>query len=338
MAKDPTQKPVLLSGIQPTNNLTLGNYLGAIKNWVKLQNDYQCYFMAVDLHAITTPQDPKLLAERTYRVLATYLASGIDPKQAMLFVQSHVPEHSELAWIMTCFSTMGELSRMTQFKDKADKEGKHIPSGLFVYPTLMAADILLYQTNLVPVGQDQKQHLELTREIAIRMNNRFQTELFAVPEPFIAKIGAKIMDLQNPTNKMGKSETSKGTLFLTESDDEISKKVKRAVTDSGSDITYEDSKPGLKNLLSIQAALTGNPIEGIVASYRDKQYGQLKVETADLVVNAIRPLREETERLMKDRGELDRILKLGATRAREVAHTTLEKVQELLGFVRPMGS
>ncbi len=325
--------PVILSGVKPTNVLTLGNYIGALKNWVQLQNKYHCFFTVVDLHAITTPQDPKKLREISYQVLATYIASGIDPKKCTLFLQSHVAEHSELAWALGCISTMGELNRMVQFKDKSTKAGGNIPSGLFTYPVLMAADILLYQTQLVPVGQDQKQHLELTRDLAIRFNNRFKKKIFKIPEPYIPKVGAKIMDLQNPTSKMGKSENEKGTVFLLDSDSEILKKVKRAVTDSGTKITHDESKPGIKNLLTIQSVLCEKTIDEIVTSYQGKQYGHLKMETAEIIVEAIRPIRKKIQTLLNDKGELDRILKMGADKARAKAHSTLKSVYESFGFI-----
>ncbi|MBC7690792.1 MAG: tryptophan--tRNA ligase [Methylotenera sp.] len=327
-------KPVMLSAVQPTNKLTLGTYLGALKNWAKLQHQYDCLFFAVDLHAITARQDPKVLRENTYRAIATYLASGIDPDHCTLFVQSHVPQHAQLSWILTCYSYMGELSRMTQFKDKSSKQGQNIPTGLFTYPVLMASDILLYRTKLVPVGEDQKQHIELTRDIAGRFNNLYGEDIFTMPEPYIAPIGARIMSLQNPASKMSKSDPDlNGTLFLDDSDDLILKKVKRAVTDSGSEIVLADDKPGVKNLLTIQSAITGKSIQDIVATYVGKQYGHLKVDTAEICVQAIKPIREETERLMGDLTHLNGILKRGAESARERAQKTVALVEERLGFI-----
>lgn len=327
-------KPVMLSAVQPTNKLTLGTYLGALKNWAKLQHQYDCLFFAVDLHAITARQDPKVLRENTYRAIATYLASGIDPDHCTLFVQSHVPQHAQLSWILTCYSYMGELSRMTQFKDKSSKQGQNIPTGLFTYPVLMASDILLYRTKLVPVGEDQKQHIELTRDIAGRFNNLYGEDIFTMPEPYIAPIGARIMSLQNPASKMSKSDPDlNGTLFLDDSDDVILKKVKRAVTDSGSEIVLADDKPGVKNLLTIQSAITGKSIQDIVATYVGKQYGHLKVDTAEICVQAIKPIREETERLMGDLTHLNGILKRGAESARERAQKTVALVEERLGFI-----
>lgn len=332
-------KPVMLSAIQPTNVSTLGTYIGALKNWVKLQNQYDCIFFAVDLHSITVRQDPAQLRELTYQAIATYLACGIDPLNSTLFVQSHVPQHAELAWILNCFTYMGELGRMTQFKDKSAKQGANIPAGLFTYPVLMASDILLYQTKLVPVGEDQKQHVELTRDVAGRMNSLYGspngTGLFTMPEPYIAKLGARVMSLQNPTSKMSKSDSDAGAaIFLNDSDDSILKKFKRAVTDSGTEITYDpEQKPGVSNLLTIQATLTGQPMDEIVASYAGKQYGHLKLETAEKAIAVIAPIRTRVTELMAERSELEKILKRGAERASERAEVTLKKVYEAIGFV-----
>ncbi len=324
----------MLSAIQPTNVPTLGTYIGALKNWVTLQSQYDCVFFAVDLHSITVRQDPAQLRELTYQAIATYVASGIDPESSTLFVQSHVPQHAELAWILNCYAYMGELGRMTQYKDKSAKQGANIPAGLFTYPVLMAADILLYQTQLVPVGEDQKQHVELTRDVAGRMNSLYQSNLFTMPEPYIAKLGARIMSLQNPTAKMSKSDADAGaTIFLNESDDSIRKKFKRAVTDSGSEIFFDPAqKPGVSNLLAIQATLTGEPMEQIVASYAGKQYGHLKLETAEKAIAVIAPIRTRVNELMADRSELEKILRRGAERARERAAVTLEKVYDAIGF------
>jgi tryptophanyl-tRNA synthetase len=327
-------KKTMLSAMQPTNLLTLGNYLGALKNWVKLQQDYDCIFFAVDLHSITVRQDPKELRDATYRAVATYIAGGIDPEAATLFVQSHVSAHAELAWVLSCFAYMGELGRMTQFKDKSAKEGQNISTALFTYPILMAADILLYKTHLVPVGQDQKQHVELTRDIAIRMNNLFGGDLFVVPEPYIPPVGAKILSLQDPTAKMSKSDPDvNASIFLTDSDDTIRKKLKRAVTDSGSEVTYSDDKPGVKNLLNIQSAITGKKTEELVASYAGKMYGHLKAETAEIVVSAVAPIRKRADELMADRGALEGILKRGAERAEARARPLVAEVYRRIGFL-----
>ncbi len=326
-------KSVMLSAVQPSNRLTLGNYLGALRNWVQLQHDYDCLFFAVDLHAITVRQDPAELREQTYRAVATYIAAGIHPVEATLFVQSHVPEHAELSWVLTCNTYMGELNRMTQYKDKSAKQGANIPAGLFIYPTLMAADILLYDTQLVPVGQDQKQHLELTRDVAIRMNNVYGKNTFVVPEVYTPPIGARIMSLQDPTTKMSKSDPDPNSaVYLSDTADQIIKKIKRAVTDSGSEITYEDTKPGVKNLLDIQAAITGKKTEDLVASYAGKMYGHLKVDTAELVAQTLSPIRDEVEKMMKDRAELERILKRGAENARARARITLNRLYDRLGL------
>ncbi len=329
----------------------LGNYLGAIKNWVKLQKDYDCLYCLVDLHAITAPQNPKELRERSYEGLAVYIASGVDTNSNVLFLQSQVPQHAELGWLLICHTYMGELNRMTQFKDKTSKL-KNIGVGLFTYPSLMAADILLYQTNLVPVGQDQKQHLELARDIAIRMNNTYApgttdkdgrtlagaTPLFQLPEVFIPPVGAKIMSLQTPTAKMSKSDTDlNATVFLSDSDEVIMKKIKRAVTDSGGEITFAPElaeKAGVTNLISIQAAILDKSPKDIEAAYVGKQYGHLKVETAEIVVECLRPIRQKYQELLGDKGELDRILSKGARTAEARAEVTMKKVREALGFVR----
>lgn len=324
----------MLSAVKPSNVLTLGNYIGAIKNWVTMQKDYDCIFFAVDLHTITKRIEGQMLRDQTYYVIAAYIAAGLDPEKVTLFTQSHVPAHTELSWIMTCFCQMGELNRMTQYKDLAAKAGASIGAGIFNYPTLMASDILLYQTHLVPVGEDQKQHVELTRDIAIRMNGIYGDDLFRVPEPWIPKVGARIMDLQDPTAKMGKSDSQGGgAVYLSDSDKEIEKKVKRATTDSGTEITDDDAKPGIKNLLTIQSAITGKPISELVASYSGRQYGHLKVETAEIVVQAVKPIREKTDALLKDRTYLDEILKKGADKAASRAERTLAKVYDRVGFI-----
>lgn len=328
-------KKRILSAIQPTSQPQLGNYLGALINWVKLQDEYDCFYAAVDLHSITLRHDPKELTENTYTALACYIAAGLDPKKCTLFIQSQVPEHTQLSWVLNCHSYMGELSRMTQFKDKSAKQGANIPAGLFTYPVLMAADILLYQTHLVPVGQDQKQHIELTRDVAERMNNLYKKKLFIIPEPYIAPMGAKIMDLQNPEQKMSKSaETDLGTIFLLDNDKDIEKKIKRSVTDSGSEITFSDDKPGVKNLLTIQSVFTGKSPEALEKEYSGKQYGHLKVDTAEITIQALRPLRENIQKILTDRSELNKILKNGAEKAREAAQKTLKNVYETLGFIQ----
>jgi tryptophanyl-tRNA synthetase len=333
-----TSKKIMLSAVQPSNRLTIGNYIGAVSNWARMQNDYDCLFFAVDMHVITDARGSAELRRQTYQAIATYIACGLDPEKVTLFVQSHVREHAELAWILTCHTMMGEASRMTQYKDKSQKHGESIPMGLFAYPVLMAADILLYQTDYVPVGIDQKQHIELTRDLAIRMNNAYtkkeKTPLFRIPEPMIPALGAKIMSLQDPTKKMSKSDPDpSATLFLDDTDKDIEKKVKRAVTDSGSEIIDSDDKPGVRNLLTLQSVLTGRSIEELVQGYVGKQYGHLKVDTAQVCVEAIRPIRERTNELMSDLTYLDQVLKRGAEKASERAAATMKAVYDKIGFI-----
>lgn len=329
-----SRQPVMLSGVQPTAQLTLGNYLGAIRNWVQLQHRYLCYFMVVDLHSLTAEKGRENLSQNCLQALATYIAAGINPNNACLFFQSRVPEHAELSWALTCFAYMGELGRMTQYKEKSAKAGANIPAGIFAYPVLMAADILLYDSNLVPVGADQKQHLELTRDLAMRCNNLYGADTFVVPEPFIPPQGARIMDLQTPTAKMSKSaENPMGTIFLADSAKEIEKKFKRAVTDSNTDIVYAEDRPGVKNLIDIQVALTGKATDEIVQSYVGKQYGHLKVETAAIVIEALAPLQSEVQRLLHDKGELLRIAREGATRAHDHAKETLQRFYQRVGLI-----
>lgn len=329
-----SSKSRIISGIQPTNRLTLGNYLGAIKNWVHLQDKYQCYFMAVNQHAITVRQDPELMKENTLYAVATYLAAGLNYEENILFVQSDVPEHSQLAWILMCHSYMGELSRMTQFKDKSKNSGTNISAGLFTYPVLMAADILLYDAALVPVGHDQKQHVELTRDIAQRMNQTYGDDTFMVPEVFIPKVASRVMDLQEPNKKMSKSASSDaGVIFLSDSAKTVEKKLKRATTDSDTTIQYDrEHKPGVSNLIDIQASITGISIDDIVDSYRDKMYGHLKIDTAQLINQELAPIQKKVAEFLNDRAELMRILKLGAEKARDHASRTLSRVHSKLGF------
>ena len=335
-------KKIVLSAVQATNSPHLGNYLGAIKNWIPYLDEYECLFFAVDLHSITVEQDPKSLRENTYRAIAAYIACGIDPKKATLFVQSHVPEHAELSWVLTCHANMGELNRMTQFKDKSQKAGAQIPAGIFTYPVLMAADILLYNTDLVPVGDDQKQHLELTRDLAQRMNFRYpeneageKSPLFTVPEPMIAKVGARIMSLQDPEAKMSKSDPLAGaSVFLTDSDKEIEKKFKRAVTDSGTEVQTESQTAGVSNLIQIQACLLAETYDQVLSRYVGRGYGYLKVDTANIAIDAIRPIREQIEELIKDKAYLNEILKAGRTAARARAEKVLNEVYKRVGFIR----
>jgi tryptophanyl-tRNA synthetase len=332
-------KPILFSGIQPSGNLMIGNYIGSIKNWVKLQEDYQCLFSLVNMHAITVSQPPQELAKRSLDFVALYLASGIDPEKSTVFIQSHVPEHAELAWILNCYSYMGELSRMTQFKDKSQKHEHNINVGLFDYPVLMAADILLYQTELVPVGADQKQHLELTRDLANRFNNKFEREIFKVPEPFIppATSGGRIMSLQDPTSKMSKSDENQNNyIALLDDPKTIIKKCKKAVTDSGDTIEYDvENKPGVSNLLTIYSVISGQPMEQVVKHFEGKMYGHLKVELGELIVEYLAPIQQRFHQIRGDEAYLSGILKQGAQTAREQAQKTLQDVQKTIGFILP---
>jgi tryptophanyl-tRNA synthetase len=335
MAAD--RRPRVLSGAQPTaDSYHLGNYFGAFKQWVALQDEFEAFYFIPDLHAITVEYDPALLRERTYIAAAQLLAAGVDPSRSALFVQSHVPEHAQLAWVLGGVTGFGEASRMTQFKDKSAKNGSDSSSvGLFTYPILMAADILIYQADRVPVGEDQRQHVELTRNLAQRFNHRFG-ETFTVPEAHIVKATAKIYDLQDPTSKMsGSNQSHAGVVDLTDTPKQVAKKIRSAMTDSGSEISFDrDAKPGISNLLSIYSALTDEPIEQLVAEFEGKQYGHLKVAVADRVAEFVGAFGERTRELLDDRGEIDRILAAGALQAREVATTTLELVYERSGFVR----
>ncbi|MGN8129796.1 tryptophan--tRNA ligase [Paenarthrobacter sp. 22069] len=332
----PTAKKRILSGAKPTaDSLHLGNYIGAVRNWVDMQAEYDAVFFIPDLHAITVDFDPAELAKRTRIVAAQYIAAGIDPDKSIFFVQSHVPEHAQLAWVLNCITGFGEASRMTQFKDKTQKSGADSATlGLFAYPTLMAADILLYQSDLVPVGEDQRQHLELTRNLAQRFNTRFG-HTFTVPEATIVKESAKIYDLQNPSAKMSKTgESPNGAIQLLEDPKIAAKRIKSAVTDAGTDIRFDpEEKPGVSNLLTIYSSLTGKAVAELEAEYQGKMYGHLKVDLAEIVVDFITPLRNRTNELMGDPAELDRLLALGAERAREIASVTLGQVYERMGFL-----
>ncbi len=331
-------KPILLSGIQPSGNLTIGNYIGALRNWVKLQHDYDCLFTLVDLHAISVRQDPAALRERCYEFLCLYLACGIDPDQNTVFVQSHVPQHSQLAWVLNCYTQVGELNRMTQFKDKSKKHADNINAGLYNYPVLMAADILLYGTDLVPVGNDQKQHLEITRDIAQRFNTIHATEqapVFTIPEPYIPEVGARIMSLQDPLAKMSKSDDVESNVIrLLDEPKAIMKKLKRSVTDSETEIRFDpEQKPGVSNLLSILAAVTDQQIDSLVSAYEGKMYGHLKTDTADAVIAFLEPIQARYAEYQADRAGLAKILKRGAEQARERAQPMMDKVHDCLGFL-----
>ena len=328
------RKPVILSGIQPSGALTLGNYIGAIRNWVELQQDHDCLFMLVDLHAITVRQDPAELRQRCLEFLSLYIACGIDPETNVLFVQSHVPQHAELAWVLNCYTYMGELNRMTQFKNKSKQHNENINAGLYDYPVLMAADILLYQTRLVPVGEDQKQHLELTRDVAMRFNKLYGP-VFTVPEPYIPKVGARVMSLQDPGAKMSKSDANNNAyISLLDDPDLVAQKIKRAVTDSGSEIRYEpDSRPGIANLMSIHAAISGQSLQQIEAEYEGKGYGKFKSDLAEITVDFIRPLQERFGAVYDDRAGLARILRQGADKAQARSQQTLDRVYDVLGIL-----
>jgi tryptophanyl-tRNA synthetase len=323
-------KKRIFSGAQPTGQLHIGNYLGALKNWVALQDEYESFYCIVNLHAITLPQDPKTLRQKTRDLARIYLAAGVDPARSTVFVQSDVPEHSELTWILSCISRMGELERMTQFKDKGKGNRERAGVGLFTYPVLMAADILLYQTDLVPVGQDQKQHLELTRDLAERFNRDFG-ETFKVPEPYIPPVGANIKSLQDPEKKMSKSdENLNGSIFLLDDADTITKKIKRAVTDSGTEISFDDARPAIKNLLTIYHLLTGKSNAECEAHFEGKGYGHFKTELAETVVEFLRPFQERVHQY--DDPALDAILKPGAEKARSIARETLTDVYRKMGI------
>ncbi|EMD22805.1 tryptophan--tRNA ligase [Amycolatopsis azurea] len=337
---DELKRPRVLSGIQPTaDSFHLGNYLGALRQWVRLQDTHETFYMVVDLHAITVEQDPKVLRDRTRRSAAQLLALGVDPARSALFVQSQVPEHAQLSWVLECQTGFGEAGRMTQFKDKAAKQGTDRASvGLFTYPVLQAADILLYQANEVPVGEDQRQHLELTRNLAQRFNNRYG-KTFTVPEAHIVKDTAKIYDLQDPTAKMSKSSsTGNGLIELLEDPKKSAKKVRSAVTDTGREIIFDtENKPGVSNLLTILSALTDEPVDALVTAYEGKGYGDLKKGVGEAFVEWVTPVQERVQSYMDDVAELDKALALGAQRAREVASVTLRNVYENIGFLPPAG-
>ncbi len=326
-------KKIIFSGVQPSGILTIGNYLGAIKNWGAFQNDNNCIFCVVDMHAITVRQVPADLRKRTYETLAIYMACGIDPEKSTLFVQSHVPAHAELAWALNCYTMFGELSRMTQFKDKSKKNADNINAGLFTYPVLMASDILLYQTDLVPVGQDQMQHIELARDIAQRFNQVY-SPTFTVPEGFIPKSGAKIMSLGDPTKKMSKSdENVNGFVSLLDDRDTIIRKFKRAVTDSDTVVCRGEDKHGVNNLMTIYSCFTGKSDDEIVKEFEGKGYGDFKLAVGEAVADGLGPVQEEFNKLMADKGYLESVMKEGADRANRMAYKTLAKVYRKLGFV-----
>ena len=319
----------IFSGVQPTGNVHLGNYLGALRNWVTLQHEYESFFCIVNLHAITTRQDPKLLAEKTRELARLYLAVGIDPTVSTIFIQSDVAEHAELTWILNCIARMSELERMTQFKDKVRKQRENVGVGMFDYPVLMAADILLYQTDLVPVGEDQKQHLELTRDLALRFNRDYG-ETFRLPEPFIPKVGARIMSLADPANKMSKSDDDvNGCVRLLDDAESIERKFKRAVTDSGTEIRFDEKRPAITNLLTIYQLLTGSSREQVESHFADAGYARLKQELADATIRFLEPVQKRAQAI--DEAELTAILERGADKARGIASVTLQRVKERVG-------
>ena len=329
-----SEKKTMLSGIQPSGDLHLGNYLGAVKNWSALADEFNCYYFMADLHSITVRQNPAELRRRSVAQLAQYIACGLDPEKNTLFIQSHVHEHAELGWILNCYTMFGELSRMTQFKDKSAKNAENINGGLFTYPALMAADILLYQADYVPVGEDQKQHCELTRDIAVRFNNLYG-ETFKVPEPYIPKVGARIMSLGNPTSKMSKSDPQ-GCVFLMDSPEDIARKFKRAVTDSDTEncVRYApDEKPGVANLMNIYSSVTGKSFDEIEREFDGKGYGVFKPAVGEAVIETLRPIREEAQRMISDKAYLQEVYTEGAKKASAIARRTLRKVYKRVGFV-----
>jgi tryptophanyl-tRNA synthetase len=327
------EKKIVFSGVQPSGALTIGNYLGAIKNWVELQDEYDCYYCIVDLHAVTVPQIAKDLRKNSLEVLALYLACGIDPEKSTIFIQSHVPAHVELSWVLNTITYMGQLNRMTQYKEKSRKSEENLNAALFTYPVLMASDILLYQTDLVPVGEDQKQHLELARDLVGRFNNKY-SDTFKVPEPFIKETGARIMSLQNPEAKMSKSDPDEnGFILILDSEDAIRRKIKRAVTDSLGVVAYNDEQLGLKNLLDLYSIFSNEDIPSIVARYEGEGYGKFKNDLAEVVVEGLSPIRERYEELIKDKDYLEKVYKAGAEKAEYQAMKTLRKVYKKVGFI-----
>ncbi len=326
------QKKVIFSGMQPSGHVTLGNYLGALKNWTNLQDEYNCLFCVVDMHSITVRQNPAVLRRLSREFLMQYIASGIDPEESVMFYQSHVPAHAELSWILNCYTYMGELNRMTQFKDKSQTHADNINAGLFTYPVLMAADILLYQTDLVPVGADQKQHLELARDIAIRFNNA-HGQTFKVPEGYFGKVAARIMSLQDPTKKMSKSdEDENGFVSILDTPDVIARKFRRAVTDSDNEVRFAEDKPGISNLLSIYSAITEKTIEESEKDFAGKGYGDFKMGVAEVVIDELRPLQERYQELAKNKDYIDQIIKKNAQTASYMGNKTLRKAQRKVGF------
>ncbi|MCR4705372.1 MAG: tryptophan--tRNA ligase [Lachnospiraceae bacterium] len=325
-------KKVILSGMQSTGSLTLGNYLGALKNWVSLCEEYECFYMVADLHSITLRQDPAQFRKSARNLLTLYIAAGLDPHKNCIYFQSHVPQHAQLAWVLNCFTYMGELNRMTQFKDKSAKHSDNINAGLYTYPVLMAADILLFQSDLVPVGKDQLQHLEITRDIAQRVNAIYG-DVFTIPEPYIGKAGAKIMSLQDPTKKMSKSdENPNASIYLTDDKDTVIRKFKRAVTDSEANIAYNDEQAGIHNLIDIYGACTGKTPDEVVREFNGKGYGDFKMAVGEAVADTLSPIQTRFDELSKDKAYIDSIIKDNAEKASYYAEKTLRKVMKKVGF------
>lgn len=327
-------KKIILSGIQATGRLTLGNYLGAIDNWVKMQEEYECYYMIANLHSLTVRNDPETLRNNTLKIIATYVAAGLDPEKNNIFIQSQVKEHAELGWILDCYTYMGELSRMTQFKDKSAKHADNINAGLFTYPALMAADILLYKADLVPVGEDQMQHLEITRDIAERFNNIYG-ETFVIPEGYVRKCSSRIMGLQDPTSKMSKSATNlNDVIFLEDEPDVILKKFKKAVTDSENKVKFDaENKPGVSNLMQIYGAITSKSMEEIEKEFEGSGYGDFKMKVAQVVIEKIEPIQKKYKELLENPEYLEKIYTKGAENARKLASKTLQEVKEKIGII-----
>lgn len=329
----PQRKPVIFSGIQPTGVPTLGNYIGAIRNWKQLQDDYRCVYCIVDQHSLTVRQDPAILRRHTLEAYALMMACGIDPEKSVYYIQSHVPAHAQLSWILSCYTQFGELSRMTQFKDKSAKHPENVNAGLFTYPVLMAADILLYQANLVPVGEDQKQHVEICRDIAERFNG-VHGNVFTMPEAYIPKVGGRVMSLSEPTRKMSKSdENPNGYISILDPAETIVKKFKRAVTDSETEVANRPGKDGINNLMSIYSIVTGETFESIERSFSGRGYGDFKTAVGEAVAEHLRPVREDYDRLMQDKGALESLMRTGADKARSIAARTLDKVYKKVGFL-----
>lgn len=327
------QKKIVFSGIQPSGDISLGNYIGALRNWVAMQQDYHCLYCVVDMHAITVRQDPKKLREQSLGVLALLIACGLDPDENIMYIQSHVPQHAELSWILNCYTMFGELSRMTQFKDKAARHTDNVNAGLFDYPVLMAADILLYQADLVPIGDDQKQHLELARNVAVRFNGVYGN-VFTVPEPYIPKVGGRIMSLAEPEKKMSKSdENPNAKILILDKPEDIMRKCKRAVTDSEAVVEYREGKAGVNNLMTIYSIATGKSFEEITAEFAGRGYGDFKIAVGEAVVEMLRPIREKTDELLKNKDYLMDICKRNAQRAAALGERTMTKVRKKVGFV-----